>query len=143
MTMCLPAEIAARACRMPTAGLPVAPRYVHRAARNSPHAVVGEGGGRDPRLVPADRAARLAGAIAVEIDDDRHFQSRRVRHLRQEHRAEFAGADQRDADRFAGFAAGVEEVGEVHGTIDGGCWRAPRTFRHGGFCPGITSCAVE
>jgi hypothetical protein len=31
-----------------------------------------------------------------------------MRHLRQEHRAEFAGADQRDADRFTGGAARVE-----------------------------------
>ena len=88
---------------------------IHRAARNRPRAVIGKSGGADPRVIPADGAARLAGAIAVEVDDDRHLQPRRVRHLRQKHRAELAGADQRDANRFAGRAAGVEEMGEVHG----------------------------
>ena len=77
---------------------------VHRAAGDRARAVVGERRPRDPRLIPADGAARLAGAVAVEIDDDGHLQPRRVRHLRQEHRAEFAGADQRDANRFAGRA---------------------------------------
>ena len=72
--------------------------------------VGGEGGRRDPLGVPADGAAGLARALRIEIDDHGHFEPRRVRHLRQEHRAEFAGADQRDADGFAGGAAGVEEV---------------------------------
>ena len=88
---------------------------VHRTASDRAHAIVGEDGSRDPRLVPADGAARLARAIAVEIDDDGHLEPGRVRHLGEEHRAELAGADQRDANRFAGRVAGVEEVGEVHG----------------------------
>ena len=87
---------------------------VHRAARNRARAVIGEGRSRDPLGIPADGAARLAGAVTVEIDDDGHFQPRRVRHLRQEHRAEFSGADQRDANRLAGRSAGVEEVMKVH-----------------------------
>ena len=107
------------------AGMPDADRgiaggfhdHVHRAAGDGARAVVGEGGRCDPRLVPADGAAGLAGAVAVEIDDHRHLQPRRVRHLRQKHRAEFAGADQRDANRFAGSAAGVEEVMKVHGGV--------------------------
>jgi hypothetical protein len=41
-----------------------------------------------------------------------------MRHLRQEHRAEFAGADQRDADWFSGSAAGVEEAMKIHGGSD-------------------------
>ncbi len=69
---------------------------------------------RDPRVIPADGAAGILGALRIEIDDHGHLQPRRVRHLRQEHRAEFSGADQRDADGFAGGSAGGEEVGEVH-----------------------------
>ena len=42
--------------------------------------------------------------------------ARRVRHLRQEHRAELAGADQRHADRLTGRAAGVEQTMKVHGS---------------------------
>ncbi len=89
--------------------------HVHRAARDRADAVVGEGGSRDPCVVPADGAAGLARTVAVEIDDQRHLEARRVRHLRQEHRAELAGADQRDANRLAGREAGVEEVMKVHG----------------------------
>jgi hypothetical protein len=37
-----------------------------------------------------------------------------VWHLRQEHRAEFSGADQRDANRLAGRKAGAEEAVKVH-----------------------------
>jgi hypothetical protein len=33
-----------------------------------------------------------------------------MRHLRQEHGAEFAGADQCDPDRFAGCMAGVKQM---------------------------------
>src|SRR6476469_191618 len=38
-----------------------------------------------------------------------------MRHLRQKHRAEFSGADQRDLNRFPGRAAGVEQAMKVHG----------------------------
>src|SRR6266567_1738488 len=38
-----------------------------------------------------------------------------MRHLRQKHRAELAGADQRDVNRFSGLAAGVEQTMKVHG----------------------------
>ena len=109
--------------------------HIDRAARNRPQAVIGEGGGLDPRLVPADGAAGLARAIAVEIDDQRHLQSRCVRYLRQEHRAELSGADQRHPNRFSGGGADVEEMGEVHGrnpmrkTVRNCCSAA--YFRHG------------
>ena len=88
---------------------------VHRAAGNGAHAVIGESRSRDPLRIPADGAARLAGAVAIEVDDHGHLESRRVRHLRQEHRAEFSGADQCDANRLAGRKAGVEEAMKVHG----------------------------
>ena len=111
MTICLPAAIAARACRMPTAGLPVASTTTSIA----PPAIA-----RAPSSVKAVRAIRAASQPTVrqasrarsriEIDDDGHLEPRRVRHLRQEHRAEFAGADQRDANRLAGRVAGVEEA---------------------------------
>ncbi len=87
---------------------------VHCAAGNRARSVIGESRSCDPRLVPADGTARFAGAIAIEVDDDGHFESRRMRHLRQEHRAEFSGADQRDANRLAGRKAGVEEAMKVH-----------------------------
>ena len=37
---------------------------VDRAARNGAHAVIGEGGGRDPLRVPADGAAGFARTVA-------------------------------------------------------------------------------
>ena len=109
-----------RRAGMPDADGRIAGRFhhdVHRAAGNRAHAVIGEGGSRDPLCIPADGAAGFAGAVAIEIDDDGHFKSRRVRHLRQKHRAEFSGADQRDANRLAGRKAGVEEAMKVHERI--------------------------
>ncbi len=91
--------------------------HIHRAAGDGARAVIGEHGGRDPLGAPADGAAGLARALAVDVDNDRHLQPRRVRHLRQKHRAEFAGADQRDTDRLAGGRAGLEEAEEVHGDV--------------------------
>ena len=81
-------------------------------------AVGGESGGGDPGGVPADGAAGLARALRIEIDDHRHLEPRRVRHLRQKHRAELAGADQGDADGFSGRKAGVEQMMQVHGSVD-------------------------
>jgi hypothetical protein len=48
-----------------------------------------------------------------------------MRYLRQEHRAEFSGADQRDADRLAGCKPGVEEAMKVHGRNPIGLMRVP------------------
>ena len=81
-------------------------------------AIGGEGGGGDPVGVPADGAAGFARALRIEIDDHGHLEPRRVRHLRQKHRAEFAGADQGDADGFSGRKAGVEQMMQVHGGAD-------------------------
>ena len=53
-------------------------------------------------VVPADGAAGLARAFRIEIDDHGHLESPRMRHLREKHRAELAGADQRDANRLSG-----------------------------------------
>ena len=110
MTICLPAAIAARACLMPTAGLPVAstitsilPEVALAASAVKVVAAIRVG-------IPADGAAGLARALRIEIDDHGHFQPRRMRHLRQKHRAELAGADQRHANGFAGGKAGVEQT---------------------------------
>ena len=94
--------------------------HIHRAARDGACAVIGEDGRRDPLGAPADSATGLARALAVDVDNDRHLQPRRMRHLRQKHRAEFSGADQRDTNRLAGGRAGLEEAEEVHGNVSGG-----------------------
>ena len=106
-----------RGPRMPDADGRIAGRlhhHVHRAAGNCACAVIGEDGRGDTIGVPADGAAGFARAVAVDVDDDGHFEPRRMRHLRQKHRAEFAGADQRDAHRFAGGGARLQQVMEVH-----------------------------
>jgi hypothetical protein len=59
----------------------------------------------------------MARAVAIDVDDDGHLEPRRVRHLRQKHRAEFTGANKRDTDRLAGGGAGLEETEEVHGDV--------------------------
>ena len=97
---------------------------IHRAAGNRARTVVGEGRSRDPLRIPADGAARFARAVAIEIDDDGHLESRRMRYLGQKHRAKFSGADQRDANRLAGRKTGVEETMKVHEDV--------RSSRHSG-----------
>ena len=77
-------------------------------------AVGDEAGARDPRLVPADAPAGGPRPLRVEIGDDGDLEAGNGRHLRQEHRAEFSGADQAGTDGLAALAAGFEEVGEVH-----------------------------
>ena len=79
-------------------------------------AIVGEFRRRYACVIPADGAAGVARALRIEIDDHRHFEPRRMRHLRQEHRAELAGADQGDADGFSGGVARWRAG-------DGGSWR--------------------
>ncbi|MFK4405158.1 hypothetical protein ABH991_002192 [Bradyrhizobium ottawaense] len=93
--------------------------HVHRAAGNGARAVIGEDRCGDPLRAPADRAAGLACAVAVDVDDDGHFQPRRVGHLREKHRAELARADQRDTNGLAGGSASLEEAEEVHGKCPG------------------------
>jgi hypothetical protein len=43
--------------------------------------------------------ARKAGSIRVEVGDDGDFQPADRRHLREEHRAKLAGADETDPYR--------------------------------------------
>ena len=64
--------------------------------------------------VPADRAAGGAGAVGRQIGDRGDLQARRRRHLGQEHRAEFAGADQADPDRTAGGETLLQQGEQVH-----------------------------
>ncbi|MGY3652871.1 hypothetical protein ACVWW2_008162 [Bradyrhizobium sp. LM4.3] len=91
--------------------------HVHRAAGNRARAVIGEDGRGNAGLVPPDRAAGLARTIPVDVDNDGDHEPRRVRYLRQKHRAEFSGADQRDTDGLAGGSAGLEKAEEVHGNV--------------------------
>ena len=101
---------------MPAAGLPVASITTSTAvAAHASSPLVDEARPADARLVPADGAAGAARPLRVEIGDHRHLKARDGRHLGEEHRAELAGADQRGADRPAGFAAGREERCQVHG----------------------------
>ena len=53
----------------------------------------------DPRRVPPDPMAREAGSVRVEVGDDGDFQAADRRHLREEHRAKLAGADETDPYR--------------------------------------------
>jgi hypothetical protein len=58
---------------MPDAYSGIAGRFhhhIHGAAGDGARAVVGECGGRNPRLGPADRAAGFAGALTIDVDDD-------------------------------------------------------------------------
>src|SRR5258708_37351953 len=105
-----------RSARVPDADRWIAGRLDDHldAVRGRSRRVGGECRGRDARVVPADGLAGVPGALRIEIDDDGDFKSRHMRHLRQEHRAELAGADQRDTDRLAGGAAGVEGMMEIH-----------------------------
>jgi hypothetical protein len=41
-----------------------------------------------------------------------------MRYLRQKHRAEFAGADQGDADGLSSGKTGVEQMMKIHGGLD-------------------------
>ena len=88
--------------------------HIHRPARNRAGAVVGERGGGNPRVIPADSAAGFARPVAVDVDDERHLQPRRMRHLRQKHRAELAGADQPDAEWLAFSRSLQQQTMEIH-----------------------------
>jgi len=70
--------------------------------------------GGDPRGIPADCAASLARTLRIEIDNDGHFKAGRMRHLREKHRAELAGADQGHADGFSRRVALFEKVMQIH-----------------------------
>jgi hypothetical protein len=75
-----------------------------------------------------------ASALRIEIDDHRHLEPRCMRHLRQEHRAELAGADQGDADGLAGGVALGEQVMEVHERFRFGVLRVPDAVQRSSRC---------
>ena len=103
--------------RMRNAGIRTAGRLDHHVdtlVGNRGAAVVGEAGARDARRIPAHGLARKLGALRIEIGDDRDFKPLDRRHLRQKHRAEFAGADQPDPDRLAGLDPRGEERLQIH-----------------------------
>ena len=76
------------------------------------HGVVGETGGGDALLGPADAAAGVAGLVGKQVGDGGDGQAGCGRHLRQEHRAELARADQADAD---GAFPLLQQAKQVHG----------------------------
>ena len=78
------------------------------------HGVIGEARGLDACCVPADAAAGGARSIGREIGDCGDLDSRCRRHLCQEHRAEFPGADQPDPHRPVGGEALLQQPMQVH-----------------------------
>jgi hypothetical protein len=60
--------------------------------------VLDEAGARNALIAPADVAAGGFRPLRVEIGDCRDVEMRRCRRLREEHRAELAGADEADPD---------------------------------------------
>ena len=103
---------------MPAAGLPVA--SITTSTRSSPQASrpsLDKTRARDAALIPADAAACRLRALGVEIGDHRDLEAGDRRHLRQEHRAELAGADQAGADRPAGINACGEKRLQVHALL--------------------------
>ena len=63
---------------------------------------------------PAGRAQRGARAIRREVGDRDDVDARRRARLRQVHRAELAGADERDAQRLAFVLALLQQMVQVH-----------------------------
>src|SRR4029077_19069980 len=104
--------------RMRDAGYRIAGRLDHHLDAlviDGVAAALGETRARHAGLVPADIAARRLGAFGIEIGDRRDLDAGDRGHLRQEHRAEFAGADQPDADRLAGLDTRHEHGLQIHG----------------------------
>ena len=77
-------------------------------------AVLRETRARDAARIPAGGAARRLGAVEIAVANQRHVEPGDRGHLGQEHRAEFAGADQSDAHRFVGVDARGEQRLQVH-----------------------------
>ncbi len=87
-----------RAARVRDAGGGVAGRLHHHLdVRRLQHRrrIVGEARRGDALVAPADAPACLARAVRRQVGDRRDLDAGRGRHLREEHRAELAGADQR------------------------------------------------
>jgi hypothetical protein len=87
---------------------------LHIGAGDHRHGVVGDAGGGDPVLGPADGAAGGTGPVGGEIGDRGDVQPGSGGDLGEEHGAEFAGADQADADRTAGGETLLQEGVQVH-----------------------------
>ena len=71
--------------------------HVNVVRRNQGAAVPNKPGARHTLRFPADRSADVPRPLRVEVGNHADRQAFRGRHLRQEHRAELAGADQADA----------------------------------------------
>ncbi len=78
------------------------------------HGVVGEAGGGDARIVPADGAACGARAVRREIADGGHLEPRDVRDLREEHGPELAGTDEHHAHGATVRVALGQKLMQVH-----------------------------
>ncbi len=63
---------------------------------------------------PADAGEALTGTIGQQIGQRCHVHALGQAYLREEHRAEFTGADLADADRLVVIGALGEHAGEVH-----------------------------
>ena len=107
---------------MPAAGLPVASITTSTPShRRSVEPAVEKRVAGDPRARPSRRCGRRrARAVGIEIGDHRDLQARDRRDLRQEHRAELAGADQAGPDRPPGLDTGGKLVHQVHGLMSFG-----------------------
>jgi hypothetical protein len=113
MTMGFFASMAASACAMPAPGGRL-DHHVDTFVFASRATVVCEAGARNAASVPADGLAGSLGALDVAIGDQRDLEAFDRRHLRQKHRAEFAGADQSGAHRLSGLDARGKERLQVH-----------------------------
>ena len=74
-----------------------------------------ERGSCDPGRIPADAPACVTGPLRIEIGNDRDLHARHRRRLVQEHRAELAGADQRDPHRSPVGGALLRQAVKAHG----------------------------
>ena len=74
-----------------------------------------ERGSCDPGRIPANGPAGVTGPLRVEIGNDRDLHARHRRRLVQKHRAELAGADQRDPHRPAPGGALLRQAVKAHG----------------------------
>ena len=74
-----------------------------------------EAGSAQAFVAPAGGAGVVARPGDIEIGDAEHMQAHCPPRLGEEHGAEFPGADQPDAHRFARFGARCEQSRKVHG----------------------------
>ena len=72
--------------------------HVDLVAADHCRRVIGELGGVEPGLIPANLPATCHRSGRIEIGDNGNHEARGRRYLRQEHGAEFAGADQSCSD---------------------------------------------